>query len=134
LEEASTANPKDAQSAQLLQTTNAVLHMDPFRPQISTVDRDKIVKESFSVAGQRLNACPLPNGLPTPDGSAVSLKDEWNTLKPQINAVELRRNSNLADTAMDLVFRIERQTSAVCGTPTGTDLALLLIAKLHEGS
>jgi hypothetical protein len=35
---------------------------------------------------------------------------------------------------MDLVFRIEKQTSTLCGTPTGTDLALLLISKLHEGS
>jgi len=38
------------------------------------------------------------------------------------------------ETAMDLVFGIERQTSATCGTPAGTDLALLLIAKLHEGN
>ena len=35
---------------------------------------------------------------------------------------------------MDLVFEIERQTSATCGTPTGADLALLLISKLHEGN
>jgi len=132
LEEAAAANPKDTQSAQLLQTTNAVLHMDPFRPKISSVDRSRIVMESFAAAGQRLNACPLPKGPAAPDGSAVSLSDEWNTLKPQVNA--LKRNPNLADAAMDLVFRIERQTSAVCGTPTGTDLALLLIAKLHEGS
>ena len=35
---------------------------------------------------------------------------------------------------MDLVFSIERQTNAGCGAPTGTDVALLLIAKLHEGN
>jgi len=40
----------------------------------------------------------------------------------------------LLEGAMDLVFSTERQTSATCGAPTGTDLALLLIAKLHEGN
>ena len=35
---------------------------------------------------------------------------------------------------MDLVFDIERLASAACGSPAGTDMALLLIAKLHEGS
>ena len=35
---------------------------------------------------------------------------------------------------MDLVFEIERQTSTSCGTPAGKDMALLLIAKLHEGN
>ena len=33
----------------------------------------------------------------------------------------LRRNPDLVETAMDLVFRIERETNAVCGSPTGTD-------------
>jgi hypothetical protein len=32
------------------------------------------------------------------------------------------------------VFRIERETNLTCGTPTGTDLALLLISRMHEGS
>ena len=35
---------------------------------------------------------------------------------------------------MDLVFEIERRTSTICGARTGTDLALLLIAELHEGN
>jgi transcriptional regulator GlxA family with amidase domain len=55
-------------------------------------------------------------------------------LKPRISAEGLRRNPDLVETAMDLVFRIERETSTACGTPTGTDLALLLISKMHEGS
>jgi hypothetical protein len=35
---------------------------------------------------------------------------------------------------MDLVFEIERESKIACGAPTGTDLALLLISKLHEGN
>lgn len=135
LKSATAANSKDSHSAQLLQTTESVLRMDPFRPQISSVDRNKAVKDAFAAAGQRLVSCPLPkNGTPSPVGFTPSLTDEWNTLKPRISTAGLSRNPNLADSAMDLVFRIEHQTSMVCGEPTGMDLALLLIAKLHEGS
>lgn len=135
LQSAVASDPKDAESAQLLQTTQTVLHMDPFRTQISAVDRDKIVMEAFAAAGQRLSACALPkNSTPGPAGSALPLSDEWNALKPGMTAPGLRRNPDLVNTAMDLVFRIERQTSVICGNPAGTDLALLLIAKLHEGS
>jgi hypothetical protein len=63
-----------------------------------------------------------------------SLSDEWARLKPQMTKAGLRRNQDLAEKAMDLVFRIERETNVVCGTPTGTDLALLLISRMHEGS
>ena len=135
LKSAIAANSADSQSLQLLRMTELVLHMDPFRPQISSADRNKAVMDAFAAAGQRLAACQLPKaGSLTPGGSPPSLKDEWNTLKPRINATGLRRNPDLGDKAMDLVFRIERQTSMVCGVPTGTDLALFLIAKLHEGS
>lgn len=135
LQSAVASDSGDAQSAQLLQTTQAVLHMDPFRPQISAVDRDKIAMEAFTTAGQRLSACPLPkSGVAGPAAGALSLSDEWNALKPRMTALRLRRDPDLANTAMDLVFRIERQTSVICGTPRGNDLALLLIAKLHEGS
>lgn len=135
LQSAVAADSWDAQSAQLLQTTQAVLHMDPFRPQISAVDRDKIAMEAFTTAGQRLSTCPLPkSSVVGPVGEALSLSDEWSALKPRMTALQLRRDPDLANTAMDLAFRIERQTSVICGTPAGNDLALLLIAKLHEGS
>ncbi len=132
---ATTTDSKDIRSAQLLQTADAVLHLDPFRPQISAVDRSKIVLDDFAVAGRRLSTCPLPkSSAPGPNGSSSSLDDEWNALKSRMNTVGLRRDPNLADTAMDLAFRIERETNVLCGTPSGADLALLLIAKLHEGT
>jgi tetratricopeptide (TPR) repeat protein len=128
-------NPNDTESAQRLQTTETILRMDPFRPQISIADRNKAVVDAFATAGQRLNTCRLPSrDTFGSTGSAPSLNDAWSSLKPQITEPGLRRKPDLAQSAMDLVFRIERETSNVCGTPTGADLALLLIAKLHEGS
>lgn len=135
LQSAMRVNPNDTESAQRLQVTEMVLRMDPFRPQISTADRNKDVVDAFATAGQRLNTCRMPSrDTFGTTGSAPSLSDEWSNLKPQITEAGLRRKPDLAQSAMDLVFRIERQTSSVCGTPAGADLALLLIAKLHEGS
>jgi len=130
LQAAVAGNANDAQSADRLKTTELVLRMDPYRRQISAAERDREVVQAFATAGQRLKSCAVP---PTP-GSGPPLSDSWAALKPKISELGLRRNPDLGDTAMDLVFRIERQTSAACGAPSGPDLALLLIAKLHEGN
>ena len=137
LQAAVAANPNDKQSLQLLMTAEMVLQMDPFRRQISTAARNRIVVEAFDIAGQRLTNCALPkSATPAPASSQpiLSLSDQWASLKPRITEQNLERNPDLVESAMDLVFQIERQTSVVCGTPSGPDLALLLIAKLHEGN
>lgn len=68
------------------------------------------------------------------NGAQPDLYTQWLQLKPHITERELRMNPDLIDTAMNLVFSIERQTNESCGSPTGEDLALLLISKLHEAS
>ena len=134
LQSAVSANPNDPESAERLKTAQLVLHLDPFRRQIPTAERNRIVAEAFAAAGQRLKICVLPTATATGPASVPSLSDEWEQLKPQITEAGLRRNQDLTEKAMDLVFRIERETNGVCGTPTGTDLALLLISRMHEGS
>ncbi len=137
LQAATTYDPKDAPSAERLKTTEMVLRMDPFRRQISASERSRIVIEAFATAGQRLKGCAMPPPKSTAPRTAASqpnLSDEWATMNPKITEGRLRGNPELVDSAMDLVFRIERQTNTLCGTPTGADLALLLIAKLHEGT
>jgi tetratricopeptide (TPR) repeat protein len=137
LQSAVSASPGDAQSAVRLKTTELVLRMDPFRRQISVAQRNRIVREAFDAAGQRLKSCSAVGDSrgatpsPTPQ---QSLAENWEKMKPQITERGLRRDPDLVETAMDLVFNIERQTSSGCGSLTGTDTALLLIAKLHEGS
>lgn len=135
LEAAVAADPSDTQSGDRLKTTAMVVRMDPFRREISAAERSRIVVDAFATAGQRLKDCGL---LKTPGSSAAgtqaSLSNDWNRVKPQITESGLRRNSDLVETAMDLVFRIERETGNTCGTPTGADRALLLISKEHAGS
>jgi tetratricopeptide (TPR) repeat protein len=122
LQAAVAANPNDAQSAERLKMAEMVVEMDPFRRQIPVAQRDRIVMDAFATAGERVKAC---------GGEAQA---NWAKMSPRITEAGLRRNPDLVEAAMDLVFGIERQTSASCGSPSGKDAALLLIAKLHEGN
>jgi tetratricopeptide (TPR) repeat protein len=134
LEGAVAGNPNDTRSADWLKMTEMVLGMDPFRRQVSTLQRAKIVASAFTTAGERLKTCSASRGIALPTATQSSLARSWTKMKPQISEGELRRNPDSVESAMDLVFDIERQTSATCGTPAGADMALLLIAKLHEGN
>ena len=60
--------------------------------------------------------------MPDGDGAVgaayrLNLSDEWSSLKPQITQRGLQRDSGLAERAMDMVFRIERQTSNSAAHP-----------------
>jgi tetratricopeptide (TPR) repeat protein len=137
LQTAVSAGPNDIESAQLLDTVNLVLRMDPYRRQISASQRNRIVVEAFGVVGDRLKACAATTkagGVVAPTKEEQTLYTQWSAMKPKITEWGLRRDPDMVEKAMDLVFTIERQTSTQCGPPAGKDLALLLISKLHEGS
>ena len=133
LQAAVASDPNDSESEARLKTTEMVLHMDPFRRDISVTERNRVVVTAFDTAGQRLKSCNLPISSGSATGDE-SLSDQWERLKPQVTEAGLRRNADLVETAMDLVFRVEHETSNACGVPTGADLALLLISRLHEGT
>jgi len=135
LQAATALNPKDAQTAERLKTTELVLQMDPYRRQISAAERNRLVMAAFATVGQRLQACtPFASTAAAPTTANLDLSKEWTALKPRITERYLLRDPDLVDSAMNLVFRIERFTSGACGSPSGPDLALLLISKLHEGN
>jgi tetratricopeptide (TPR) repeat protein len=154
LQEAVSAAPGDAASAALLKTTQSAIRLDPFRPQISASERNRIVVDAFNVAGDRLKSCgalsdtsPSAPGKPAAAGqetkpavgpeapataSTSSLGQQWTRLQPQITERGLRRDPDLVNTAMNLVFRAENQTTGNCGAVTVEDKGLRLIANLHE--
>jgi tetratricopeptide (TPR) repeat protein len=134
LQGALTEGAGDALIAERLKTTELVLGMDPFRRQISVAQKHRIAVDAFETAGRRLQACSAARGAALPTATQTSLAASWARMKPQMTEAELRQDPDLVEAAMDLVFEIERETSVSCGAPSGTDEALLLIAKLHEGS
>jgi tetratricopeptide (TPR) repeat protein len=153
LQAAVNADPHDTQSARLLKTTELVLQMDPFQRQLSAAHRNRIVVEAFAAAGERLKSCGVKasaaagpqssshaagtkTSAASPAATAPSrsnLADTWAQMKPRTSQRRLERDPDWVESAMDLAFDIERETAATCGAPGGTDQALLLISKLHEG-
>jgi hypothetical protein len=123
----------DKSSETKLKLTKLVLQLDPFRSQVTSSERRRIVLAAFAAAGVRLKACTAPGSFAMPGATLTSLTQKWTQLKPHITLWELSRNPDLVNTAMATVFDIERETSGMCGGSTDTDNALLLIAKLHEG-
>lgn len=128
LQAAVEANSKNTQTADLLQTTELVLSMDPFVRRISVSQRHQLVVDAFAIAAERLKTCPAA------DTAEDHLAAQWTELKSKITRAGLRQNPDLVDTAMNLVFSIEQAADAKCGAASGKDRALLLIAKLHEAN
>lgn len=137
LQAAALADPGDAQSVARLKVTEQVLKMDPFRRRISAAERAQIVIASFAAGGERLKECPTvgkSRGTVPQAGGQQTLSENWEKMNPRITERGLRKDPDLVEAAMEMVFNIERQANLVCGPPRGTNLALLLIAKLHEGN
>lgn len=132
LRDAVYTSPHDAQSVAWLRKAQSVLETDPYLPDLSQAQRNRIALNAFATAGSRLKACPAQGSPTLPATVLQGLEQQWTTLKPQVTEWRLRRTPDLVNAAMDLAFQIERQTVIGCGAPTEADQALLLIANLHE--
>jgi len=125
LQQAASNESADPESVELLKTTDLISRMDPFVRRITVSQRRQIVVDAFATAGERLKSCPL-TGQPL-------LDTQWSAMKPKVTEWGLRRDPDLVDTAMNLVFSIEQAAVTQCGQPTGKDLALLLISRMRSG-
>jgi tetratricopeptide (TPR) repeat protein len=134
LQQAVSANQADTASGQRLKIARLVLQMDPYQPRLRAADRYKKVMVDFAAAGDRLKSCPVAATYAAPENPKQDLQAEWSGLNSQLTPTGLRNNPDLVDTAMNLVFTIERQASEWCGNPSPADAALLLVARLREGS
>jgi tetratricopeptide (TPR) repeat protein len=146
--------------SQQLQTARLILEIDPFVRGISTSERDQRIKLSFDRAGARLRECvakqgsagntakgseetvnkkdqeSVPqNGSPNNSSSSelTSLLQDWTAMKSKVLRRGTKFESDMAESVMDLVFRIELQTQKECGDPVGLDQALFLLAQDRNG-
>ena len=137
LEEAAALGVQDEDSARRLHTADLVLAHDPFRRGLSEKEQNRRVIAAYQQAGRRLKACADTESARAEAPSAPSLlpalEARWNQLKPRINPLEFRKNADMTESAMDLVFQIENAASSECGEPTGIDEALVLMGRDRQG-
>lgn len=127
-------DPDNDHNVELLKMCRAIPNLDPYNF-YSEPQRTHVVLSDFEIAGRRLNACinAPPNGKDSA-AALLTLQSRWLDMKGHLNQRTLRQDPRMTDSAMDLVFDIERQTSIYCGAPAGNDSLLLLIARNREGS
>jgi tetratricopeptide (TPR) repeat protein len=140
LQAAVSANPQDADSRQLLATTDLILGADPFQSHISDAERNRRITTAFDQAEKRLAECAQQKGvdLKIPDAITASplssLQARWTAAKPDLARLHSPGETDLPDSTMDVVFQIEKKTRDICGQPQGLDLALLLISEKREAA
>jgi hypothetical protein len=121
----------------MIQQAKEVLDADPDRRRIGNKERARRVNNAFDIAGRRLETCATSKGQPLETASPVTdlqkLHAERLALSSTFNQKKLAEDSDLRDSVMDLVSRMERATTETCGIPTGPDWALLTLARYGEG-
>jgi tetratricopeptide (TPR) repeat protein len=131
-------DPQYAQAAQSLKIASLVLQADPFAPRISDAERNKRVGAAFQAAGDRLDNCAKSKQIDltprSPSSGLPALKAQWLEMAPKLARLRPPRYGADLDETMDLVFEIEQQTQATCGTPDDLDQALLLLLVSQDRS
>jgi len=140
LEAAVKANSQDADSRQLLATTDLILRANPFQSHISDAERNRRITAAFEQAEKRLAECAQQTGVDLKVPATVtasplsSLESRLTDMQPNLARLRSPAETDLPDTIMDVVFQTEKQTKDICGLPQGLDLALLLISEKREAS
>lgn len=128
-------DPENAQAAQLLKIASLVLQADPYAPRISDGERYRRLRAAFQAAGERLDDCANREGIdlsPPSSSGLPALKAQWLETEKKLVRSHLR-NSVVLDDVMDIIFQIEQQTQASCGSPQGLDQALILLSQDRGG-
>lgn len=124
--------PANESAAAMQRTSEAVLSLDPYARVAGPERRARVIRD-FQVAKARLQQCDaVTAGTSAPmTADLQTLAARQSTLAPKITDRNLRDDPDLAQTAIDLSFAIERQAQSLCGPLTTDDDALLRIAATH---
>jgi len=126
-------NPNIAKTRRLLSVTEMVLSGDPLAPHLTKQEEQERLLRGLTQANQRLQGYLSQ----TTDSREIS---QLNALREQALAMESELHSKLSPdpeqtkAGVELIYAIEKATSATTGEPDGFDLALLLIGQKHGGA
>ncbi|MGE5245352.1 MAG: tetratricopeptide repeat protein [Betaproteobacteria bacterium] len=122
----------------MLETATSVLTLNPFARRLSSAERSRRSRSAFGIARARLSECAQTAGVNLDDPESTdemrALSATADQLEPQLRPPAFARDSDLLDSVMTLVFRVETATAARCGQPRGADLALLLLGREGRNS
>ena len=123
----------DDRAKDALDVSERVLALDPYASGIGSRSRLDRIRRAFMTAEARMNRCES-----APSGSPVRARID--ALTPRVSEIakqEARgadRDPDFMDTAMAVVFDVERLPSDACGGDTADDRALALLANQRTSS
>ncbi len=111
-----------------------MLTRDPLQPGLSFGERRALTRLDFNQATAALNECITAQRKTNQANNLdlQSLRDEAVALEPALSASGVRRSPDAVETAVNLIYRIEKQIGETCGQGSAFDRALLLIGQRHE--
>jgi tetratricopeptide (TPR) repeat protein len=118
---------------QLLSVTEMVLSDDPLDQHLTDRERQERLLLGFEQARQRLESCLSQTSDGHGTAELVGLEDQALVLEPELHS-KRPPDSELIRSGTELIYAIEKATSAACGEPQGLDQALLLIGQKHSGA
>lgn len=137
LAQATQKNPHQAEALRELNLANLVLELDPFAPQLYASARRQRVLRAFAQARGRLESCAQERGealdVPSPETDLQLISARLKKTQVDARDTALRRDPDLEQAIMDLVFEVESLTARQCGPAAGPDEALFLIARQRGG-
>jgi Flp pilus assembly protein TadD len=116
-----------------LAVSELVLSLDPLAPRLAIDNRSARLQRGFTRAKERIDQCIAERQVFGDDAGAVlsTLSIEAAALEEDLTTARIRRNQDLIDSALALIFRIELAADELCSAGAPVDESLLLIARLH---
>ncbi len=133
LKAAGEQNSLDAEASARLRTATLVLQLDPYRQHLSLDERVRRALTIFRQAKSRAEQCAQARGEDLKSRPPVTVLEtayaRAHDLEPRVTSRFLRRDPDMIDAAVDTAFQLEQASAQQCGTPTGADLAIFLLAQ-----
>ena len=124
-----------AQLSSLSQNAERILHLTLSR-NLPAEERAEHLRTAYTIAQTRFNDCTTKLGPQTALPSSMqAIKSDWQTAAQIISNRSSLESASTQDDLTQLIFETEVQTARVCGTPTGDNALLLLLANSpHQAS
>ena len=129
LERAARGHALSPETATMLEDSSKMLALAPLR-KLPPRERVARILHGRDLAKKRFEGCN--SQIAATSGKVSPLQDlgaRWMSKDAVINGPSLLNDSIAQDAVMKLIYDTEVQTSQICGTPTGDDATLLLLAK-----
>jgi tetratricopeptide (TPR) repeat protein len=126
---ASNQEPITATDKVILDNSARILALAPLK-KLPNNERVVRILKARELAKKRFDACyaevSITSGLSSP---FQNLRTNWTSKEATLDRATLLNDPAGQDATMLLVFDTETQTAKICGTPTGDDALLLLLAR-----